>query len=104
VEVSCFTTMLNLSPHTPFAPVISPQSPPWSFIVDRIIIFKGYPLDSANHQEEVSCGAGTLACDRPPGRPLVGGRGHPPWSRGTAPQCIPNKSWLSQMDTQFIFI
>src|SRR6266704_7132865 len=61
----------------------------------------GYPFDSANHEEEVVWGG--RPCPRPvPLAGLLGGRTRASAAvEGDRPTSAPNKSWLSQMDTQF---
>ena len=60
----------------------------------------GYPFDSANHEEEVVWGG--RPCTRPvPLAGLLGGRTRASAAvQGDRPTSAPNKSWLSQMDTQ----
>src|SRR5437016_4811217 len=62
----------------------------------------GYPFDSANHEEEVVWGG--RPCPRPvPLAGLLGGRTRASAAvQGDRPTTAPNKSWLSQMDTQFL--
>src|SRR6266704_3370983 len=67
----------------------------------KLINETGYPFDSANHEEEVVWGG--LPCPRPvPLAGLLGGRTRASAAvQGDRPTSAPNKSWLSQMDTQF---